>query len=48
MRNSGEPQRKWATPGGLPDGTLDYIGPAIANFSSRRHFCELGWERALP
>jgi hypothetical protein len=45
--NSGEPQRIWV-PGSLPDGTLDYIGPAIANFSSGRHFCELGWEPAFP
>jgi 8-oxo-dGTP diphosphatase len=38
----------WATSGRLPDGTLDYIGPAIANFSSQRHFCELGWDSAFP
>lgn len=38
----------WAAPDSLPDGTLDYIGPAMANFSQRRHFCELGWKPAFP
>ena len=38
----------WADPGSLPNGTLDYIGPAITNFSRGRHFCELGWEPAFP
>ena len=38
----------WADPRELPPGTLDYIGPAIANLSQGRHFCELGWESAFP
>lgn len=47
MRNSGEPQRKWADPNDLPPGTLDYIGAAIANLTQGRHFCERGWEPAI-
>jgi 8-oxo-dGTP diphosphatase len=38
----------WADPARLPDGTLDYIGAAIANLAQERHFSEHGWEPAIP
>jgi 8-oxo-dGTP diphosphatase len=36
----------WADPDGLPPGTLDYIGPAIANLGRGCHFSEHGWDPA--
>jgi 8-oxo-dGTP diphosphatase len=34
----------WADPHALPADALDYIGPAIANMNTGRHFSEHGWD----
>jgi hypothetical protein len=34
----------WANPDNLPADALDFVGAAIANARTGRHFHEYGWE----
>jgi hypothetical protein len=43
MRNSGEPQRKWADPADLPADTVDYTAAVIAAVERGDTFALNGW-----
>jgi hypothetical protein len=43
MRNSGEPQRKWADPSALPSDTVDYTAAVITAVERGIKFTLNGW-----
>jgi hypothetical protein len=43
MRNSGEPQRKWADPAQPPTNTVPYTAAALAAITGRAPFSLDGW-----